>query len=140
MDQWSGYPVARDRLLRTIADRAPNRTVVITGDIHTHWANELHAGFDRPDRPVVAAEFVGSSISSDGDGSAEPAARMQSQFAENPHVKFFQNRRGYVRCTVSPEQWLAEYRSVPYVSRPGAPLETPSKWQLTRGTPGITRG
>ncbi len=140
MDQWSGYPVARDRLLRTIADRAPNRTVVITGDIHTHWVNELRAGFDRPDRPVVAAEFVGSSISSDGDGSAEPAARMQSQFAENPHVKFFQNRRGYVRCTVSPEQWLAEYRSVPYVSRPGAPLETPSKWQLTRGTPGITRG
>jgi alkaline phosphatase D len=64
---------------------------------------------------------------------------MQAQLAENPHVKLFQNRRGYVRCTVSPEQWLAEYRSVPYVSRPGAPLETPSKWQLTRGTPGITR-
>ena len=31
MDQWSGYPAARDRLVRAIAERAPNRTVVLTG-------------------------------------------------------------------------------------------------------------
>src|SRR5207237_5044147 len=51
MDKWDGYPVARDRLLNAIAKRAPNRTVVITGDIHSNWVNELHADFSRPDRP-----------------------------------------------------------------------------------------
>ena len=70
MDQWSGYPVARDRRLRAVAQRAPNRTVVITGDIHSDWVNKLHSDFSRSDRPTIAAEFVATSISSGGDGSA----------------------------------------------------------------------
>jgi alkaline phosphatase D len=135
MDQWSGYPAARDRLLHAIAERAPNRTVVLTGDIHTHWVNELHADFSRPDRPVVAAEFVGTSISSGGDGAAtttDPSAR-------NRHVKWFANRRGYITCSVEPDAWTAEYRTVPFVSKADAPLETPSRWRVARGRPGIER-
>jgi alkaline phosphatase D len=136
MDQWSGYPAARDRLLRTIAERAANRTVVLTGDIHTHWVNELRSDFSRPDRPVVAAEFVGTSISSGGDGSA---AAHDSQSAINPHVKWFANRRGYITCTVEPGAWTAEYRTLGFVSRPDAPIETPSRWRVTHGRPGIER-
>lgn len=139
MDQWSGYPVARDRLLGNIAQRAPNRTVVITGDIHTHWVNELRSDFTRPDRPVVAAEFVGSSISSDGDGTGDANARMQTQLAENPHVKFFQNRRGYFTCRVNEKEWLTDYRSVPYVTKPGAPLEVPSRWRVEHGKAGLQK-
>jgi alkaline phosphatase D len=136
MDQWSGYPAARDRLLRSVAERAANRTVVLTGDIHTHWVNELHADFSRPDRPVVAAEFVGTSISSGGDGSAAPG---DSQSTRNPHVKWFANRRGYIACSVDPAAWTAEYRTVPFISRPDAPLETPTRWRVTHGRPGIER-
>jgi alkaline phosphatase D len=136
MDQWSGYPAARDRLLRAIADRAANRTVVLTGDIHSHWVNELHADFSRPDRPVVAAEFVGTSISSGGDGNASPG---DSQSARNPHVKWFANRRGYISCSVEPGAWTAEYRTVPFVTRPNAPLETPTRWRVTHGRAGIER-
>jgi alkaline phosphatase D len=137
MDQWSGYPVARDRLLTNIAQRAPNRTVVITGDIHTHWVNELHSDFSRPDKPVVAAEFVGTSISSDGDGAGPANDRMKTQLAENPHVKFFYNCRGYITCTVDEKQWLSEYRTVAYVTKPGAPLETPGRFRVMHGRPGI---
>jgi hypothetical protein len=71
MDQWSGYPAARSRLLESIAQRAPNRTVVLTGDIHTNWVNELRTDFRRVERPSIAAEFVGTSISSGGDGNDE---------------------------------------------------------------------
>ena len=119
-----------------MAERAPNRTVVLTGDIHTHWVNELHADFSRPGRPVVAAEFVGTSISSGGDGSAAP---NNDPTVLNPHVKWHANRRGYFTCRVEPDAWTAEYRTVPYVSRPDAPLETPTRWGLTRGRPGIQR-
>lgn len=136
MDKWSGYPAARDRLLRSIAERAPNRTVVLTGDIHSHWVSELHADFSRPDRPVVAAELVGTSISSGGDGSARPGFDPS---VANPHIKWYANRRGYITCTVEPDTWGAEYRTVPFVSRPDAPLETPTRWRLTRGRPGIER-
>lgn len=138
MDQWSGYPVARDRLLGAIATRAKGRTVVLSGDIHASYVNELQAGFDRPGRPVVAAEFVGTSISSGGDGyDAYPS--WGSTRADNPYMKWHNARRGYVRCRVTSEEWRADYRVVPYVSRPGAPIKTETSWRVRHGaaTPGI---
>jgi len=137
MDQWSGYPAARDRLLRAIAQSAPNRTVVLTGDIHANWVNELRTDFRRAERAPVAAEFVGTSISSGGDGSSESVLSTPAIRAENPHVKWQQSRRGYMRCTVGADAWTTEYRTVPYVTRPDAPLETPTRWRVTRGRPGI---
>ncbi len=136
MDNWSGYPAARDRLLKSIGERAPNKTVVVTGDVHSHWVNELHADFSRPDRPVIAAEFVGTSISSGGDGTATPTT---DQTAFNPHVKWHANRRGYITCTVEPNAWTAEYRTVPFVTRPDAPIETPARWRVAHSRPGIER-
>lgn len=138
MDQWSGYPAARERLLRGIADRAPGRTVVITGDIHSNWVNDLRSGFDRPDRPVVATEFVGTSISSGGDGR-DQSERVTNAMSDNPHLHWQNSHRGYVRCNVTPETWRADYRTVEYVSRPGAPLMTPTSWLCRNGQPGVER-
>lgn len=136
MDQWSGYPVARDRLLGAIGQRAPNRTVVLTGDIHSNWVNELWQSFNRFEAPVVAAEFVGTSISSGGDGS-DGSASVERNRAENPHLKWHNARRGYIRCDVSPTEWRADYRTVPYVTRPGAPIATASSWRVENGRPGV---
>jgi len=136
MDQWSGYPAARDRLLASIAAHAPNETVVLTGDIHSHWANNLHAGFARPDRPVVGAEFVTTSIASGGDGNPSPTFDPTTL---NPHIKWYADQRGYITCVVEPNAWTAEYRTVPFVTRPDAPIATPAKWRVTRGRPGIER-
>lgn len=138
MDVWSGYPAARDRMLAAIAERAANRTVVLTGDIHSNWVNELHAGFDRPDRPVVATEFVGTSISSGGDG-ADTWPSVPPALAENPHTKWHTARRGYVVHTVGDARWTADYREVPFVTRPGAPVRTASTWRLTQGRAGVVR-
>lgn len=135
MDQWSGYPVARDRLLGAIARSAPNRTVVLTGDIHSNWVNELRSSFTRPGAPTVAAEFVGTSITSGGDG-ADRSQGVENQMAENPHLKWQNSRRGYYTCRVTDAEWRTDYRTVPYVSRPGAPVATASAWRVERGRPG----
>jgi alkaline phosphatase D len=136
MDQWSGYPVARDRLLGEIAKRAPNRTVVITGDIHSSWVNELKSSFSTPDAPTIGAEFVGTSISSGGDGNDRNLA--QGRLAgDNPHIKWQNGRRGYVSCVVTPDEWRADYRTVEYVSKPDAPIVTPTKWVVKNGVAGI---
>ena len=129
MDQWSGYPAARDRLLGVVAERAAGNTVVLTGDIHSNWVNDLSAGFDRPDRDTVATEFVGTSISSGGDGSDEWSG-IEPARAENPHLRWQNSRRGYVRCHVSEDDWRADYRTVPYVTEPGAPINTASSWRV----------
>ena len=139
MDQWSGYPAARERLLGAVAARARNRTVVLTGDIHSSWVNELRSSFTAPNAPTVGAEFVGTSISSGGDGSESTGIVNDATLAANPHLKWHNARRGYFTCEVTPERWRAEYRIVPFVTRPDAPVETPTRWRVTRGRPGIER-
>lgn len=141
MDQWSGYPVAQRRFVDTIATRAPGRAVVITGDIHANWANDLRVDFERPETPVVATEFVGTSISSGGNGSdGFTGARADTLRAQNPHIHWHNARRGYVHCTVDGEAWSTRYRTVPYVDRPGAPVETAATFRVEHGRPGVVRG
>ncbi len=139
LDQWSGYPAARERLLGTIAQHAPNRTIVLTGDIHSSWVNELKSSFSARNARTVAAELVGTSIASGGDGAERSTYVTDALLAENPHVKWQHARRGYIRCAVTPESWQADYRTLPFVSKPDAPVETSSRWRLTPGRAGVER-
>ena len=132
MDQWPGYEMERRKLLKFFHDRKISNPVVLTGDIHTNWANELIADFDGLDSRSVATEFVGTSISSGGDGANEPG-NLAGLLAENPFVKFHNAERGYVSCRVTSDQWQTHYRTVPYVSRPGAPLNTRASFAVNVG-------
>lgn len=139
MDQWGGYPAALKRLMTMIASRAPNRTVIITGDVHSNWVNELRTDYKKPGAPTIGAEFVGTSISSGGDGADAYPQWNDGARAENPHVKWHNARRGYVMNEVGPEVWKASYRVVPFISRPGAPISTPAEFVTHNGRPGIER-
>jgi len=132
MDQWSGYEMDRRRVLKHFAERRIANPVVLTGDIHSNWANELIADFDQLDSRVVGTEFVGTSISSSGDGVAKPK-HLASTLAENPFVKFHNAQRGYVRCEVTSKQWRTDYRVVPFVTRPGAPVKTEKSFIVEAG-------
>jgi alkaline phosphatase D len=137
MDQWSGYPAALERMSRAIATHAPNRTIAITGDIHSNWVNELRGSYERASAPVVAAEFVGTSISSGGDGQDAVSNWNDRTRAENPDTKWHNARRGYVICEFTPRETRAHYRTVPFVTKPGAPIQTASSWRVEHGRPGI---
>ncbi|HVX15760.1 MAG TPA: alkaline phosphatase D family protein [Pirellulales bacterium] len=138
MDQWPGYEVDRRRVLRHLYERKIANPVVLTGDIHNHWANDLLADFDDLGGPIVAAEFVGTSISSGGNGVDMPRS-LKPALSENPFVKFINDRRGYVACTVSPNEWRTDYRTVEYVDRYGAPLTTPATFVVESGKPGLQK-
>ncbi len=135
MDQWSGYDVARKRLLHFLGERRVPNPVVLTGDIHSNWVNDLLVDFDNPRDPVVGTEFVGSSISSGGNGAREPKD-MATMLAENPFVHFYNTERGYVSCTVTTDTWKSDYQIVPYVDRPDAPLITRSSFVIENGKAG----
>ena len=138
MDQWPGYEHERRLLLRHWREAGVRNPVVITGDIHTNWANELGPDFERPDDPVTTVEFVGTSISSSGDGRAEPRG-LDRLLAENPGVKFHNEERGYVSCEITPQAWTAHFRTVPFVTRPGAPLVTRASFRVEAGRPKLER-
>jgi alkaline phosphatase D len=138
MDQWSGYDVPRRRLLSFLEQQKISNPVVLTGDIHCNWVNDLKVDFDNEKAPVVATEFVGTSISSGGDGS-DVLESTAATLAENPFVKFFNAQRGYVECTVTPQQWQSDFKIVPYVTRPSAPLENRASFVVENGTAGAQR-
>jgi alkaline phosphatase D len=137
MDQWPGYDVARKRLLGFLAERRVPNPVVLTGDIHSNWVNDLKVDFDRHNDPVVATEFVGTSISSGGNGSQKTRDTDQL-LSQNPFVRFHNGERGYVSCTVTPNAWRSDYQVVEYVDRPGAALITRKSFVVESGKPGAT--
>ena len=138
MDHWSGYQAERTRFLQFLADRRPSNPVVLTGDIHNHWVNDLRVDFDDPKSPTVGTEFVGTSISSGGDGEDMPET-MGPVLARNEFVKFFNSQRGYVSCELTPSLMRAELRVLDYVSRPGAPRRTRAVFVVEDGRCGAQR-
>jgi alkaline phosphatase D len=138
MDQWSGYDVPRTRLLNFLATRKPSNPVVLSGDIHNHWVNDLKVDFLDPSSPTIGTELVGTSISSGGDGSDFPDS-ARDVMRENPFVRFFNNQRGYVRCDITPQMLTADFRVVPYVERPGAPISTRATFVIENGHAGAQR-
>lgn len=135
MDQWPGYEANRQRVLKFFAESKPANPVVLTGDIHSNWVNNLQVDSADPKSPVVATEFVGTSITSGGDGS-QTRKDTAGVLAENPFVKFYSSERGYVSCEVTPKEWKSHYRAVEYVTRPGAPPVTRKTFVVESGRPG----
>ncbi|AXB41759.1 alkaline phosphatase D family protein [Amycolatopsis albispora] len=135
-DPWDGYVADRDRVLAAAQDRDVRNLVVITGDRHQNYAWDLKRDFTDPDSPVVASEFVGTSISSGADG-ADMNEDGVKFLAANPHMKFFNAQRGYVRVHVDRDRWRSDFRVLPYVTKPGAPVSTRASFVVEDQRPGV---
>jgi alkaline phosphatase D len=57
--------------------------------------------------------------------------------AANPHLKLVNERRGYVVCRLTRDEMRADYRILPYVDRPGAPVSTHRSFVVEAGNPGL---
>jgi alkaline phosphatase D len=103
-DGWDGYPAARRRLLDTLLQTRAANPLVLGGDVHTFYATELRRDFARPagrDNPLVATEFVGTSVTS----SSRPQQRTDDHVALNPHIRYGRSdRRGYMLMEVRPKE------------------------------------
>lgn len=137
-DAWDGYLGSRDRVVAGWASAGVRNPVVLTGDVHAHWAAEIKTRSDDPATPTVGTELVTTSIASGGDGTEERPDTAQV-LAENPHVRFFNSRRGYLRTRITPDSLTADFRVVEYVSRPGAPAATRASFVVEDRRPGLNR-
>ena len=136
MGHWDGYVGSRNRISNFIRDNDIQNPVVITGDMHNNWAADLKANYDDPSSETLGSEFIGTSITSGGDG-ADTSPSQEAVVAENPHIEFFNGQRGYVRCTLTPEQWRTDYKVLPYVKQRGAPVYTRASFVVEAGNPGL---
>lgn len=136
LDQWDGYPAARRRILDAIAKDRPSNPIVLSGDWHSHWVNDILADFDDPSSEVLASEFVGTSLSS---GIGWDAAVRQG-LPVNPHVKLYNgDYRGYVECEVTPRRWESTLRIVLDPADATSPAYTLAAFEVRDGVAGARR-
>ena len=121
-------------MLKFLHERKPSNPVVITGDIHSNWANDLTLPNDG--LRLVATEYVGTSISSSGDGDRNEEY-ADGVMRDNPFVKFFNGERGYVQCELTKDRWRSDFQVVERVTTPGALLITRASFITEFGKPGV---
>jgi alkaline phosphatase D len=132
-ENWNGYPFERKQLLDFIAAKKLYNTVVITGDVHQNFVRNVPPDYVNLDAEPIATELVGTSISSGGDRTL---TTVYGGNANNPHQQFQNNNHGYVRCTLTPKQYLADFRVVPSVLVDNAPISTLASFLIEQGRAG----
>ena len=135
MDKWDGYTAARARLYARLKEtKAPN-PIVLSGDVHVHYAADLKLDFTNPESETVGVEFTNTSVTSGGDGADVSAAWEQIRRG-NPHIKYHSARRGYIACTATPASMRAEFKILDRVSVPDSPARTGGAVVVEAGRPG----
>ena len=135
-DGWDGYQADRDTLIDGWRNAGVANPVVLTGDVHMHFANEIKTDFADPDSDTVGVELVATSVSSGGDGSDEVNGGPEV-LAENPHIKYIANRRGYLSLGLEKRQLTADFRTMPMVTELDQPISTDRRYVIAAGAPGL---
>ena len=104
-DAWNGYPAARARLMRSLAEKRVSNPVVLSGDIHAFVVSRLNREPADLDSPVVASELVATSVSSQG----MPQKTLDGWRGKNPNLLLANSGvRGYLRLDLTRERLLAD--------------------------------
>ena len=135
-DGWDGYPAARKKLLDFLYEKKIANPVVLGGDVHSFNVADLKLDFDDPKSPVVASEFVGTSITS----QAWAQERLNKFLPDNPHMKLMDSRyRGYTRVEVTPGKMRVELRAMESVTTRDAACNTLASFVVEHGKAGPQR-
>ncbi|HUH73225.1 MAG TPA: alkaline phosphatase D family protein [Chitinophagales bacterium] len=133
-DQWDGYSFERARLFDFINNNNIDNIVVLTGDIHTFWANDLPFGkekYDPEKRNAAAVEFVTSAVSSPG---LPFAVAPQILSALNPNIRDVQlDKRGYILLDVNDERAQGDYYFIQTVNKPQDVVKHRVSWYTPDG-------
>jgi alkaline phosphatase D len=118
-DQWDGYPLEREEILNHIVDNNIENVVVLTGDIHTSWANDLPmAGYNASTGANSGAvEFVTTSVTSPGFPIAFGVSLIQSL---NNHIKWAElTKKGYIVLDIDKNRTQSEWYFIDDITTPG---------------------
>jgi alkaline phosphatase D len=115
MDKWDGYVGSRQRLYARLKEAKTPNPIVLSGDVHVHFAADLKLDFENPKSDTVGVELTNTAVTSGGDG-ADVAANWERIRGDNPHIKYHSNRRGYIACTATPSTMTADFKIIDRVT------------------------
>jgi alkaline phosphatase D len=135
LDLWDGYPAERERLLQGLVAAKAN-AIVLTGDSHSAWANELHTDDGRR----AAVEFGATSITSPGGGDSIRDLDLPALYmAANPEIRYVDMRaKGFTLLTLTRESALAEYFAVSTIHAKPFETKVVKRMRATPGADGVS--
>ncbi len=133
-DQWDGYPAEREKLQDFVINNNVPNMVILTGDIHTSWANDIP--LDNYDENTGAnsagVEFVVTSVTS----PSFPFGGVENLITTfNPHMKFIDLvQKGYYILDVTENRCQADWFYIDDVQSQSANESHGASWYTDDGT------
>ena len=127
-------PPARTGCCASSASGGSRNPVVITGDIHSNWVNDLKL----TGRPTRRSWRPSSSAPRSPRAATGRTCRRRSRRTcrRTRRLRFYNGQRGYVLNTLTGARWQADYRIVPVVTSPGGAVSTRATFVVENGRPG----
>jgi alkaline phosphatase D len=136
LDMWDGYPADRERLYGLLRD-AKARPIVLAGDSHSFWANDLADDAGRH----VACEFGTTGVTSPGAGEVaegldwgELIARVSSEVRYNN-----QTSRGFLLLTLKATEARADMVEVSTITARPFQTRVVKSFRVTPAGVGVSK-
>lgn len=140
-DQWDGYPAERTKIIRHLSDNGINNMVVLTGDIHTSWANDI----PHPDSTYTAStgkgsaavEYVCTSVTSGSFITFPVPGNIIPSLVT--HVKYAElSKRGYLLLDVTPQKVHGDWIYMSTITSKNFTSSTAASWCCNDGSNRLT--
>ncbi len=136
-DQWDGYTADRNFLYDHVLNNNIENLVVLTGDIHTSWANDLpHYNGSYDDNTganSVGVEFVTASVTSLNAPFDIPFSEDLVSLA-NPHMKYIDfDQHGYILLDLKADKAQGEWYYVPSITEMTVGETLGASWYVNSG-------
>ena len=132
-DQWDGYAANRDRLLAGLTGPAVRNPIVLSGDVHSFWVNDL----DGPTGQPIGGEIVTSALGA----ASPPAGRFGDARANNPHIRYSNvEQAGYALLDLRREGMQADLRVIADRTSAASPVSSLRTFSMAPGSRRLVSG
>lgn len=104
-DRWDGYAANRNRMLHEMTRLAVRNPIILSGDVHSFWVNDL----DGPSGSGIGSEIVASALAV----ASSPVGRFGDIDRNNPHVRFADvEQAGWAKLDFDPYKLRIDMRMI----------------------------
>jgi len=136
-DQWDGYQFERQKIIDFIRKNNLKNVVIISGDIHSSWANEIYAD---EKHNFIIPEFITPSVTSPFIGKLKAFGYKIFAKPKMKYIKYVDlTHRGFMILRISDNQIVAEWDYLNTVKKPSTKIFKTVKYFIQKPQPLIIK-